>query len=310
VKIGNRVVALFGPTAVGKTEAAIIAAKELNAEIVSIDSRQIYRGMNIGTAKPTAGQRSQVPHHLIDVADPENPWSLVDYFQAVNKAIDEIHQRHHLPILVGGTGQYFSAILEGWQPPPKMEDIKLRQELEAYAEKHGSIALHARLEEIDPLSAQRIDHRNVRRVVRALEICHVSGVPASSIRRKEQPPYNFLRIGLKMPRKELYERIDARIDAMIEAGFVDEVKALLERGIDPRGVAMSAIGYKQIAEHLSGDSTLDEVIQQIRKTTRQFVRRQANWFKPDDKQITWLDAGPEAGKALIKIISAWIADKD
>jgi len=310
VNIDNRVVVVFGPTAVGKTEAAILAAREMNSEIISVDSRQIYRGMDIGTAKPTPQQRSQVPHHLIDVADPETPWSLVDYCQAALDAIDEIHARQRLPMLVGGTGQYFAAILEGWQPPPKESDPELRSEFEAYAQEHGAQALHARLEEIDPASAQRIDHRNVRRVVRALEISHISGMPASSMRRKASPKFDVLRIGLQMPRKQLYARIDARIDAMIEAGFIEEVRTLLSKGVGPKNVAMSAIGYKQIAEHLQGKISLDEAIMQIRRLTRQFVRRQANWFKTDDPMIHWLDVNPDVGKEMVLIISAWCKETD
>ena len=310
MNIADRVVAVFGPTAVGKTDAAIYAAQEIDAEIISVDSRQIYRGMDIGTAKPTAQQRAQIPHHLIDVADPNKPWSLVDYCQAALDAIHAIHMRRRLPMLVGGTGQYFAAILEGWQPPPKESDPELRREFEAYEEEHGSEALHRRLQEIDPVTAQRIDHRNVRRVVRALEISQISGVPASSVRKKDPPPFDVLRIGLQMPRKQLYARIDERIDAMIESGFVEEVKTLLSIGIEPKNAAMSAIGYKQIAEHLLGKTTLDEAILQIRRLTRQFVRRQANWFKPDDPNIHWLDATPDAGKEMVSLITAWCKEKD
>jgi tRNA dimethylallyltransferase len=310
VNIANRVVAVFGPTAVGKTDAAILAAQKIRAEIISVDSRQIYRGMDIGTAKPTPKQRAQVPHHLIDVADPDTPWTLVDYCQAALEAIRAIHARKRLPMLVGGTGQYFAAILEGWRPPPKESDPELRREFEVYAQKHGSEALHARLKTIDPISAQRIDHRNIRRVVRALEISQISGVPASSIRKKALPNFDILRIGLQMPRKQLYARIDARIDAMIEEGFIEEVKQLLSKGDGPKSVAMSAIGYKQIAEHLLGETTLDEAITQIRRLTRQFVRRQANWFKPDDQRIHWLDADSDVGKEMVSLITAWCVKTD
>ena len=310
MNFANRIVAVFGPTAVGKTEAAIFAAREMNSEIISVDSRQIYRGMDIGTAKPTPQQRAQVPHHLIDVADPERPWSLVDYCQAALDAIRDIHARQRLPMLVGGTGQYFAAILEGWRPPPKENDPELRREFEAYAEEQGTQALHARLQEIDPISAQRIDHRNVRRVVRALEISQISGVPASSIRKKATPKFDVLRIGLQTPRKQLYARIDARIDAMIEAGFIEEVRTLLSQGVDSKNVAMSAIGYKQIAEHLQGKIALEEAIMQIRRLTRQFVRRQANWFKPDDPKIHWLDASLDVGKEMVSLITAWCEGRD
>ncbi|MEJ2549144.1 MAG: tRNA (adenosine(37)-N6)-dimethylallyltransferase MiaA [Anaerolineales bacterium] len=306
----NKVVAIFGPTAVGKTEAAILAAEKVDAEIVSVDSRQIYRGMDIGTAKPTAEQRARIPHHLIDVADPEHPWSLVDFNRAALAAIDAIHAHRRLPLLVGGTGQYFAAILEGWQPPLNESDLELRRELEAYAAEHGSRALHEKLRKIDPLSAQRIDHRNVRRVVRAIEICHISGRPASSLRRKEPPPFDVLRIGLTMPRKKLYARIDERIEAMIAQGFVQEVEKLFAKGLRPENSAMSAIGYRQIGEYLQGKTTLEQAVLQIRRLTRQFVRRQANWFKADDPQIHWIDAGPDAGAEIVTLIKRWCTEDD
>ncbi len=305
----NKIVAVFGPTAVGKTEAAIQVAEKLDAEIISIDSRQIYRGMDIGTAKPTAEQRARVPHHLIDVADPEHPWSLVDFSRAALAAIDAIHARRRLPLLVGGTGQYFAAILEGWQPPPKESDPELRRELEDYAAGHGSRALHERLREIDPISARRIDHRNVRRVVRALEICHINGAPASSLRRKEPPPFDVLRIGLAMPREELYARIDRRIDEMMDAGFVEEVNMLLAKGFRPESAPMSAIGYRQIGEYLQGKLTLEDAVLKIRRLTRQFVRRQANWFKADDPEIHWIDADPDAEAKMLSLIELWCSEQ-
>jgi len=310
VNLENKVVTIFGPTAVGKTEAAIYAAEKLPAEIISVDSRQIYRGMDIGTAKPTHQQRARVPHHLIDVADPEHPWSLVDYCEAALAAIDAIHARQRLPLLVGGTGQYFAAILEGWQPPPQESDPELRRELEAFAEAHGSQALHERLREIDPQSAQRIDHRNVRRVVRALEICQVSGTPASSMRRKKPPPFDVLRVGLTMPRKELYARLDARIEAMMAAGFVEEVEQLFAKGLLPDSPTMSAIGYRQIGAYLQGIITLDEAVVRIRRLTRQFVRRQANWFKAADAQTHWISAGPDAGGEVAFLIKRWYTGTD
>jgi tRNA dimethylallyltransferase len=185
----DSLVAIIGPTAVGKTEISISLAERLGGEIVSADSRLLYRGMDIGTDKPSKEVRARVPHHMIDVTDPDQPWSLAIYRREAIDVIDAIHQRDRLPILVGGTGQYVTALLEGWVPPPKSGDPSLRRRLEKYAEEHGSTALHKKLNEVDPLSAVKIDHRNVRRVVRALEIYHITGFPPSQQRTSQPPPY-------------------------------------------------------------------------------------------------------------------------
>jgi len=299
-------VAIVGPTAVGKTEISIYLAERLGGEIVSADSRLLYRGMDIGTDKPLKEVRSHIPHHLIDVTDPDQPWSLAIYRREAMDVIHAIHQRGRLPMLVGGTGQYVTAILEGWIPPPKSGDPSLRQRLENYAEEHGSVALHEQLEEIDPTSAAKIDHRNVRRVVRALEIYHITGFPPSQQRSNQPPPYQTLRVGLKLPRPELYARIDTRIDAMLDAGFIDEVGELLERGYAPDLPAMTAIGYRQIADHLRGLISLDEAIHQMRKATRQFVRRQSNWFKQDDDRIHWFDVRDDVIDSVESLIRTWL----
>jgi tRNA dimethylallyltransferase len=199
-----------------------------------------------------------------------------------------------------------TAILEGWIPPPKSGDPSLRQRLEDYAEEHGSVALHMQLEEVDPTSAAKIDHRNVRRVVRAIEIYHITGSPPSQQRVNQPPPYRALRIGLSLPRSELYARIDARIDAMLDAGLIAEVEGLLERGYDPDLPAMTAIGYRQITDHLRGSTSLDEAIHQMRKATRQFVRRQANWFKKDDARIHWIDVRDDVINLAESLIKSWL----
>jgi tRNA dimethylallyltransferase len=262
--------------------------------------------MDIGTDKPSKEDRSRVPHHLIDVTDPDQPWSLAIYRREAINAIDAIHQRGRLPMLVGGTGQYVTALLEGWIPPPKSGDPSLRQRLEYYAEQHGSAALHKQLEEVDPTSAAKIDHRNVRRVVRALEIYHITGFPPSQQRSNQPPPYQDLRIGLTLPRPELYARIDTRIDAMLDAGFIAEVEELLERGYAPDLPAMTAIGYRQITDHLRGSISLDEAISQMRKATRQFVRRQSNWFKQDDSRIHWFDVRDDVIDRVESLIRTWL----
>ena len=303
---GQPVIAILGPTAVGKTRISIPLAEQFNGEIVSVDSRLIYRGMDIGTAKPTLVERGQVPHHLIDIADPADTWNLAKYCQAAIAVIQSIHDREKVAFLVGGTGQYLKAILEGWSPPAEEGSLELRAKLEAIAESRGHEALHRQLQDVDPESAVRIDSRNVRRVVRALEIFQLTGKPASSQREKNPPSYDVLRIGLSMPRQELYQRIDQRIDGMIESGWVEEVQALLDQGISPGLPSLSAIGYAQLAAHLSGNLELDDAILEIRKLSRQFVRRQANWFKPGDPEIQWFDVVSGIEEQISEAIEEWL----
>jgi len=303
-------VALVGPTAVGKTAVALDLGEALPAEIVSADSRLLYRGMDIGTAKPSPAERGRVRHHLIDVADPAAPWSLAEYRLAAQAAIADIHARGRIALLVGGTGQYIRAIVEGWAPPPRPADDRLRRELEAQAVAEGASVLHRRLAELDPESAARIDARNVRRVIRALEIQALTGLPASRQRRAEKPRYRVVRIGLRMPRTALYARIDARIDSMLRAGWLVEVRRLLALGLTPQSPAMSAIGYAALAEHLLDRCELDEAVGRIRRATRQFVRRQANWFKADDPSINWFDSTPAVGAEIEKFVRAWLAGPD
>ena len=299
-------VALVGPTAVGKTELSIAVAEALEAEIVSADSRLIYRGMDIGTAKPSPEQLAQVPHHLIDVAEPEQNWSLARFKNAADEAIVEVQERNRLPLLVGGTGQYVVAILEGWAPPPKAADDSIRTRFENYAGEHGTAALHAELKKVDPVSAARIDPENIRRVVRALEIYELTGTPPSDQRRSSPPDYRILRLGLHLPRPELYSRIDERIDRMLERGLVAEVQALLDRGIELDHPPMSGIGYRQVGEFLLGNQTLEQAVVEMRRLTRQFVRRQANWFKLDDPDIEWKDLGDGLADRLIDRIRSWL----
>lgn len=286
-------VVIVGPTAVGKTEISIELAERLNGEIVSADSRLFYRGMDIGTAKPTRSDRQRVPHHLIDVANPEDVWSLAVFQKAARQAIEDIHRRQKLPFLVGGTGQYIQAVIEEWNIPPQGPDLRLRGAIEAWCREIGAEALHARLALIDPEAARIIDYRNIRRTVRALEVIFSTGRLFSAQRSKLASPYRVLQIGLTRPRPELYARIDARIEGMLASGFVDEVKLLLEQGCSPDSSALSAIGYVQIADYLSGKTSLDEAVMLIKRYTRQFVRRQANWFKENDPSIHWepVDSG-------------------
>ncbi len=300
------VVVILGPTAVGKTEISLRLAQALEGEIVSADSRLLYRGMDVGTAKPTPEQRRLIPHHLIDVADPHQPWSMARFRREALRAVTDIHRRGRLPFVVGGTGQYLTALLEGWEPPPRAADASLRRELESFAAEHGAEALHRRLAEVDPERAAQIDPRNVRRVVRALEIYHLTGEPPSRVRRRRPPPWDALRLGLSLPRAELYSRIDARVEAMLQSGLIEEVRRLLQAGVPVDSGPMSAIGYRQIAAYLQGDLSLQEAVAAIRRATRTLVRRQANWFKRQDPSIRWFEARPGVEAEMERVIRAWL----
>jgi tRNA dimethylallyltransferase len=299
-------VVLIGPTAVGKTETAIHLAERLNGEIVSADSRTFYRGMDIGTAKPASEERARVPHHLIDIADPDEAWSLAAFQEAACAVIDAIHARGKLPLLVGGTGQYVRAITQGWIIPRQEPDTRLRTALEQWAEEIGGERLHAGLARLDPGAAANIEWRNVRRTVRALEVIFRTGQRFSEQRLRGRARYRSLIVGLIRPRPALYERIDARIEKMLAAGLVEEVRGLLAQGFSPDLPSLSAIGYREIVQHLQGDFPLEEAVRLIKRNTRQFVRRQANWFKADDPEIRWIEAGPEAVEKIVGFLEAII----
>ena len=283
-------IVILGPTAVGKTELSLQLAERLNGEIISADSRLFYRGMNIGTAKPTPAELARVPHHLINVANPDEVWSLALYLREAKKIIREIHQRKKLPFLVGGTGQYIQALAEGWKIPAVEPDPALREALLAWTDEIGPGGLRSRLESLDPEAAATIDGPNTRRMIRALEVIFLTGETFSSQRGKSPPPYHIHRLGLTRPRPELYQRIDARIQNMLKDGFIQEVKSLLAQGYPPTLPPLSAIGYRQIIHYLNGVITLEEAVRQMESRTRNFVRRQANWFQADDPKITWFNA--------------------
>ncbi len=294
----------------GKTRLSLAVAERLEGEIISADSRLVYRGMDIGTAKPTPAERERVPHHLIDVLSPQETYSLAEYRQDALKAINDVHLRAKLPLLVGGTGQYVTAVLEGWMPPPRPEDQSLRRELEQFAEEHGHQALHARLEQVDPERAENLDARNVRRVVRALEIYHTTGMPPSDLRVKAPPPYQILQVGLSRPREQLYQRIDERIERMLDQGWLEEVQNLLRQGVPPQAPALSAIGYRQLVAVINDQMSLEQAKQEISRSTRQFVRRQANWFKPDDPDIHWFDARAQnVEREVVELIERWLQEE-
>ena len=301
-------VVVLGPTAVGKTEIAVQIAVRLGGEIVSADSRLFYHGMDIGTAKPTLVERERVPHHLIDVAEPDQIWSLALFQQKAREAITEIIFRGRLPLLVGGTGQYIRAVIQGWDVPKVEPNPELRAALEDWAAEIGGDGLHLRLTTLDPQAAARIDRRNLRRTVRALEVILSSGRRFSEQRQSQPSRYRCLLLGLTRPRAELYQRIDARIQMMIDAGLVEEVQALLRRGYSPDLPTLSAIGYREMIAYLQGKLPLDEAVRQMQRATRIFVRRQANWFKPDDPDIHWFRAGEDTLDEMLRVIREFVGD--
>jgi tRNA dimethylallyltransferase len=281
---------VVGPTAVGKTEIAIQIAEQIYGEIVSADSRLFYRGMDIGTAKPTSEEQRRVRHHLIDIADPDEILSLSVFQQKAREAIADIHARGKLPLLVGGTGQYVRAVTEGWKPPEVKPNDKLRRELEKENEEQAGDFLHEKLKSLDPDAAEKIDPRNVRRTIRALEVILTTGRKFSEQRRQGESQYRLISIGLTRPRPELYSRIDTRIEAMFAHGLLDEVQDLLAKGFSPELPTMSAIGYRECIKVIEGRMSTEQAKIEMRRATRIFVRRQSNWFKEDDPTISWFSA--------------------
>jgi tRNA dimethylallyltransferase len=247
--------------------------------------------MDIGTAKVTPAELAQTPHHLIDIVAPDEDFGLAEYQERAYAAIAEITGRGHWPVLVGGTGQYVRAVVEGWRIPRVPPDPELRQALFEEAEREGAPALYDRLLALDPGAGEFVDARNVRRVVRALEVCLKSGRPFSEQRGRDAPPYEILQVGLTMERAALYARIDARIERMIERGLVGEVRSLVEAGHDWSLPAMSSLGYIQLRGYVEGATSLEECVAAIKKATRRFVRQQYNWFRLNNPQIHWIDVG-------------------
>ncbi len=289
----SHLVAIVGPTAIGKSKLAIRLAQAFNGEIVSADSRQVYRFMDIGTAKPSPEELSLTPHHLINIINPDEDFSLAQYQKLAHRAINDIQKRRKLAILVGGSGQYIWSILEGWGVPEVPPDPELRQSLAEKAAREGTDKLYQELREVDPAAAQGIDPSNVRRVIRALEVYKSTNIPFSRLRCKQTPPFKALIIGLTTDRVELYRRIDSRVDEMIEQGLVAEADRLFDRGYELKLPAMSGIGYKQIGAFLNGGLPLAAAIEQIKFETHRFVRHQYTWFQLKDSRISWVDIGSD-----------------
>jgi tRNA dimethylallyltransferase len=306
----DKLVVIVGPTAVGKTELSLELAEQFCGEIISGDSMQVYRGMDIGTAKATPEELARVPHHLIDIIDPDQDYSVALFQEAATRLITEINQRGRLPFIVGGTGLYIESVTHRFQFAQAEQDPELRERLQRLAEMEGVEALHRRLAQIDPLTAERLHPNDVKRVIRAIEIFELTGQKMSDYQlRASQSPYDLLMIGLTMDREKLYERINLRVDRMIEAGLVEEVRQLLDRGYDPSLTSMQGLGYKELVPYLYGEITLEKAINDIKQRTRHFAKRQLSWFRRMS-EIQWFDVtDPAERPRVVETIKQILAGK-
>jgi tRNA dimethylallyltransferase len=283
----SRIVVVAGPTAVGKTALGIALAREHGGEVVNADSRYLYRGFDIGVAKPDLVERQGIPHHLIDILPPDGHMSLARYQDLALDAIENVLGRNKLPILVGGTPLYVNAVVEGWRIPRVPPNPSLRAVLEDEARMLGVTVLRDRLRAVDPVAAERTGG-NVRRIIRALEVYEATGVPMSAQEGKGPPPYTALEIGLTMPRGDLYRAVDNRVRDQIDRGLAEEVRALLESGVPPTAPAMSSLGYRQLIPYLLGESSLEEAVERIRLDTHRYVRHQETWLRRNPR-LVWFE---------------------
>ena len=302
----NPIVAIVGPTAVGKTHLSLEVARRFNVEIISVDSRQIYQHLDIGTAKPTIEDRSVAPHHLIDIADPKDDFSLATYLKMARSVIEAVHNRGAIPLLVGGTGQYFRALVENWQVPAVAPDWAFREKMNTFLLDHGVDALYERLKAIDPMSAVAIDSKNSRRVIRALEVYEHTGTSFAKLRLRSDSKYTSLVVGVTTEREKLDSWIDLRVDHMIGLGWVREVSNLLDLGVNGEPPSMSSVGYRELIEYVVGNTKLREAIKNIKTKTRRFARRQYGWFSLSNPSIKWLESEDEIVDRTIELLKNFV----
>jgi tRNA dimethylallyltransferase len=305
----KRLIAIVGPTGIGKSRLALRLAGLYQGEIISADSRQVYRYLDIGTAKPTRQELSSVPHHLIDIINPDDEFSLATYQEKAYQAIEDIYRRGRLPFLVGGTGLYVKAVLEGWRIPGVSPDPEFRYNIEKRASEGNIDELYEELVNIDPDAAAKIDRRNVRRVIRALEVHAKAGKAFSQLGDKIAPAFIPFIIGLTAERSKLYRMVDRRVDEMIERGLVREVEKLLKMGYDLNLPSMSGIGYRQIGQFLKDELTLPEATQKIKTETHRFIRHQYAWFRLDDEKIHWFDVGHREDSEIEETLAEFVKNE-
>lgn len=302
-----RLIAVVGATATGKTGVGVALARRFGGEIVGADSRQVYRGMAIGTAQPSPAELAAAPHHLVGNVAPDVPFGLADYLDRARDCVERIRSRGRLPLLVGGTGQYVWALLEAWSVPRVAPDPALRADLERFATEYGTAALHERLRSVDPVAAAAIHPNNVRRVVRALEVFSHTGQPISAQQQRRRSLDGALVLGLALPREELYRRIDARVVAMYRRGLLDELRALDAAGYGPDLPSMASIGYPEAWGVLRGAMSEDAAILRTQQATHRLARQQGTWFRAGDPRIAWLDAAADAERRALDRAEAWLS---
>jgi tRNA dimethylallyltransferase len=296
-----------GPTGIGKSRLAVELAEKFRGEIVNADSRQVYRLMDIGTAKPNSEEFARVPHHLFNILNPDQEFGLAQYNELAQISITNIHSRNCIPFLTGGSGQYIWSILEGWKIPRVAPDLEYRQSMEKIAAENGEDFLYSKLIAVDPAAAQKIDKRNIRRIIRALEVTNQSNRPFSQLKEKTAPNYNILIIGITCERSKLYEMVDSRVDKMLEQGLIKEVMMLNQMGYDSRLAALNSIGYKQIGMVQKGELKQSDVATKIKVDTHRFIRHQYAWFRLKDERISWFDIESDIETELASFIANHIS---
>ena len=302
------IIAVLGPTGVGKSALALDLALALGGEIVSADSRQVYRGLEIGTAQPSQGEQARVSHHLIGCLAPEQPFSVADFVDGANQALAGIADRGRVALVVGGTYHYVQALLDGLLLPRVEPRPAFRRSLEALAASQGLAKVHRQLAERDPVAAAEIPPANLRRVIRALEVIEATGRPFSEVGRRMGPARAALRLAVTMPRAELYERVDARVDEMLRRGWLEEIRRLLEAGLSPTLPAVTSTGYRELILHLRGELPLDEAVRLVKYSTHAYIRRQYAWLRRDTR-LVWLDQGPELVSRALALAREYLASR-
>jgi tRNA dimethylallyltransferase len=311
---GPALVVLAGPTAIGKTQVAVALARRVAGEIICADSRTLYRGLDIGTAKPSPADQAAVPHHLLDIATPDQVVTLAEYQRLASAMLAEVRARGRLPILVGGAGLYIRAVVDRMAIPPVAPDWDLRARLEHEERAAGPGTLHRRLQELDPVAASRIDPRNVRRIVRALEVQARTGIPISRLQRGQDAGRGpapgdsgpVIMVALTLDRVRLYNRIDGRIDQQIAAGLLEEVRTLLRAGYPRTLPALQGLGYAEMLDYLDGAISYEEAVRQFRRNTRRYAKRQLTWFRADPRYV-WLDVGDDPPDVIAARIHTLVA---